>query len=119
MALFDSGATLDIYPSVRTVDADGNEVWLPSETPITVRGRVQPISSVEQLSFSQRAVIGQSVTTLYRVIARNAPGGPWSRVVYGGRDWEVVGEPECRRYSSATSHVTAIIRAKGVPSGAG
>ena len=109
MSLLDDGPDLiTVYPSVWAADDDGNYAWRPGTTGITARARVQPVSSTEL------AVNGQRVATLARVIARGVPAGPWDRVDYAGRTWDVLGEPERRGDSTATVHVTVLIQARGV-----
>lgn len=106
--LDDGNETITVYPQERTTDDRGNEVWRPSATPVYVRCRVQPVSADEL------AVAGQATDTTYRVIARDAPLGPWARVEWVGRTWDVVGEPQRYNGSTATRHVDALIRARSM-----
>lgn len=108
MSLLDHGPeTITIYTAQWGQDADGNVRWLPSAVPVTVSAWVQPVSSTEQV------LNGQLVVTVYRVIARSAPLGVWSQVTWNGRDFDVIGETQTRRYSVPTAHVSALIRARG------
>lgn len=110
MSLLDHGTeTLLVWPETVTTDGDGNPVRVPAEEPVTVTGRVNPVSSDDAI------VAGQQVTTTYRVITRDAPLGPWARVRWRGRDWDVVGEPQWFRGSPRTRHVVAYLRARGLP----
>jgi hypothetical protein len=109
LSLLDDGHDLiTVYPSVWAPDADGNHAWRPGTTGVRVRARVQPISSTELV------VNGQQVATLARLIARHVPAGPWDRVEWAGRTWDILGEPEQRGDSPATVHTTVVIQAQGV-----
>jgi hypothetical protein len=115
MSLLDSGPDqLTVEAEVVRTDARRNRVRVPSGTPVTVQGRLQPFSSDET------AVDGQEVLTLYRFICRSFPGGPWASVAGAGRDWDVVGEPAVRTGSSRVAHTTVTLRARtprAVPNG--
>ncbi|MYT30471.1 hypothetical protein [Streptomyces sp. MspMP-M5] len=102
MSLLDRGPEeVVIYPA-GPVLPDGTRG--PEGAPVTVRCRVQPVTSTDYPES------GYLVTTTYRVIARALPAGPWSRVVWRGQTWTVVGEPARHRGSPRTRHDTAIIR---------
>lgn len=102
VSLLDRGPqTVIIYPA-GPVLPDGTRG--PEGEPVTVRCRVQPVSSTED------AVPGYQDTTRYRVIARTLPAGPWARVAWGGRDWTVEGVPAHRSGSARTRHDSAIMR---------
>nr|WSZ97271.1 hypothetical protein OH820_17845 [Streptomyces sp. NBC_00857] len=102
MSLLDHGTeTVVIYPT-GPVLPDGTRGT--EGEPITVRCRVQPLTSTED------AEPGYLDSTLYRIIARTLPAGPWARVMWRGRAWAVVGEPAHRTGSSRTRHDTATIR---------
>ncbi len=109
MSLLDSGnETILVYPQEQTTDDRGNVIWRPASTPVRVRCRVQPLEAAEP------TVPGQATETTYRVIARDAPLGPWARVEWAGRTWDVVGEPRRYNGSVVTRHVDARIRLRGV-----
>ncbi|MGH3760255.1 hypothetical protein [Actinophytocola sp.] len=108
MSLLDAGPdAIVVYPSVWEADADGNYAWRPGTMPVLVWARVQPVNSTELV------VNGQQVVTLARVIARRAPAGPWDRIDYDRRTWDVLGEPEQRGDSPTTRHVTVLMQARG------
>jgi hypothetical protein len=96
----------DVYPQVRSTDDLGNPVWVPAESPIRIRCAIQPSTSNEV------SVTGQYVVDLYRLIAREAPLGPWAAVwwVDEGSWWDVQGAPRHYRMSGRTRHVDAMIR---------
>lgn len=109
MSLLDNGPdVLTVYPEVETTDAYGNVVRVPSTVPVTVRGRVQPASSDELTA------LGLVTETVVRFISRSFPGGPWARVEFDGREWDVVGEPRVHRGSPRTAHKTVYLKARTV-----
>lgn len=108
MSLLDGGPDeVQVYVEVDSVDDDNNPVKIPSDTPIPVRGQLQPSTAEES------AALGQEFTTLYRFMSRTFPGGTFARVTARGRDWDVVGEPKRRGSSPATRHVTVWLSARG------
>lgn len=107
VSLLDNGPdTLLVYPEVHGDDGYGTPMRVPSNVPVVVIGRFQPVSAEE----SQAA--GQAVGTVYKFIARDFPGGAWARVATQGRDWDVVGEPQRHNGSPATRHSTVMLRAR-------
>lgn len=117
MSLLDGGPDeLLIYPEVVTFDERGNEVRVPSATPVTVRGRVQPVQGSGFGALSPELVVpGQQIHTTYQFITRQAPLGPWALVVWDGREWDVVGEPQKSNGSPRTRHIKALLQARGAP----
>lgn len=110
MSLLDNGPDeILVYPEVESTDAYGNPVRVPAETPVPVRGRLQP-STVDEAS-----ALGQVANTAYRFIARSFPGGPWARVEYAGREMDVVGEPRVYRQPGRTRHMTTYLASRGTP----
>lgn len=108
MSLLDTGnETILVWPEVDATDSDGNPVKVPAPDPIQVQCRVQPVSSTDVVA------AGQQTVARYRVITRDAPLGPWARVRWRGRDWDVEGEPLWSNGSPRTRHVKAILKARG------
>lgn len=107
MSLLDNGPDVVLlYPEVIADDGYGTPVRVPSDTPVQVRGHVQPVEALEL------ELTGQEVRTTYRLIARDIPGGAWARVVWGGRDWDAAGEPKHFRSTPKTSHSTLLLVAR-------
>lgn len=105
MSLLDGGPqTLEVYVEVESEDAYGNTVMVPSDTPIEVSGRLQPSSAEES------AALGQQTTTVYRFLSRTFPGGPFARVEFGGKSWDVLGDPKHHRGSELTEHFTTWLK---------
>lgn len=95
-----------VYVEEAGTDGDGNPVKVPAAYPIKVRGRMQPQYSTET-GFS-----GQEVGTVYRFMCRTFPAGAYAKTEWGGRTWDVHGEPMRRSGSSAVAHVTVLLRAR-------
>lgn len=110
MSLLDHGPhTVTVYLEEEVVDSRGNTIRRPSATAVTVSGCwMQPVSSerVDQLSVTQ----GQRVDASWRLIARDAPVGWWSRVDWAGKRFSVAGGPLVREFSDWTRHVTVTLR---------
>jgi hypothetical protein len=86
VSLLDGGPdTLTVWAEIEILDDRRNPVRVPGDTPVTVNGRLQPVSSDET------AVEGQQVSTLRRFI---------------------VGEPAPHNGSARTRHVTVLLRAR-------
>lgn len=110
MSVVDRGReTVLVYPEVEIIDGRGNVGQRgPSDTPVTLRRCwVRPATAEES------AVLGEQILTVYKVLTRTAPAGAWSRVVWDGRDWDVVGEPLRHLGIPALDHVVVFIRARG------
>lgn len=111
MSLLDGGPDeLLVYPEVEKDDGYGGTIRVPGPTPVTVRGRVQPIGT--QLLGTEDSRDGQELDTRWRFIGRTFPTGPWGKVVFDGREWDLDGEPKRHAGSTRTRHVTVTLRAR-------
>lgn len=107
MSLLDHGPdAVQVYAEVTGVDGDNNPVRVPAGSPVTVYGRMQPVSAGEN------AADGRQVATVYRFVTRSFPPGSGTRVSWDGRDWDVVGEPQRSGGSTATQHVAVTLVAR-------
>lgn len=107
MSLLDGPEAVVLFPEVASTDEDGNPVRVPDMAhPVTVYGSMQPTGSTPD----DRD--GQGVETGYRLLCRQFPGGAWALARWGGRDWDVQGEPRSRWDSSATAHATVLLTAR-------
>lgn len=104
--LYDAPDEVLVYVEEDGADGDGNPIKVPVAYPAKVRGRVQPDYSLES-NFN-----GQEVATVYRLVCRTFPAGAYAKVEWGGRTWDVLGEPMRRNGSSGIAHVTVILRAR-------
>jgi hypothetical protein len=90
-------------------DSYGTPTYVPGGTPVTVSGCwVYPISSAEAQA------LGESINTVYAVLAEDLPGGAFSSIAWDGRFWEPLGEP--LRYRSGftgTQVMTVYMKARG------
>lgn len=93
-----------VYPVILVDDGYGGTQ--PGEgPPVTVRCLVQP-----RVAETTSGGEGYVVDGVYDVFARSLPAGAWSRVVYDGDDYTVVGEPRRYGVSRRTAHRVASIR---------
>jgi hypothetical protein len=114
VSILDRGnAEITVYPEVEVTDEDGNVSRRASEAGVTVEAMVwQYEGEVDTL---QPLVVGQQVTTIYRVRPvryAELPVGPWSRVEWDGREWDVDGEPNRHRRGVGTRRLTFSMRAR-------
>lgn len=79
--------TILVYPEETVVNARGQAVKRPSETPVEVR-----ITSSTQRS-GDAELPGQVSIKLLRCIARDVPAGSWARVVYRGEEYDIAAPP--------------------------
>jgi len=108
VSLLDTGnETVQVWPEVSSTDSDGNPIKGPAADPVEIQARVQPVSSTDVIA------AGQQTVARYRLITRDAPLGPWVRVRWRGRDWDIDGEPLWSNGSPRTRHVQAILQARG------
>lgn len=114
MSILDRGnAEITVYPEVEVIDEDGNVSRQASTVGVTVTAMVwQYEGEVDTL---QPLVAGQQVSTIYRVRpvrTAEVPVGPWSRVEWDGRQWDVDGEPNRHQRGTGTKRLTFTMRAR-------
>lgn len=86
--LLDRGSSvIEIYPEVEVVNARGERVRIPSATPVRVR------VSMSRDRNASAELPGQVDVKIIRCVTRDAPVGSWSRVVYGGEEWDLAAPP--------------------------
>lgn len=116
MSLLDNGPhTVRVYPEIRTQDARGNEIRRPSATPVVITGCImQPMSSTRGAFPAIDVRQGQRVDAAYRLLARRAPLGWWSKVEWdtpnGTVTMTVLGGPLQHVSSNGTTHVSATLQ---------
>jgi hypothetical protein len=106
MSLLDQGRhTVTVYPTVSTVDGDGNPVQKPANG-FQAQATVQPLSSTEA------AELGVQTGEVYRLrFVRPGPElGPGAQVEWNCRRWAVHGFPEIHSGSARTAHLTYHIK---------
>ena len=111
MSLLDWGnETVEVFPERAGTDEYGNTVVVPgdpaTDIPVLVAARVQPSTAEED------AALGLALSTSYRVVSRDFPGGAPAVLRWDGRLWDVIGEPKRRNGSPQTRHVTTFIQAR-------
>lgn len=97
---------VEVYIEIEVTDDYGNKVMRPIDTPIEVRGRVQPST------FEESENLGQVVGTTYRFLSRVFPAGAFGKVSWDGKDWDIIGSPHRHNGSPRTAHYTTYIRAR-------
>jgi hypothetical protein len=116
VSLIDNGPhTVRVYPEEQVEDSRGNAVRRPSAIPVVVSGcLMQPMSSTRGAFPAIDVRLGQRVDAAYRLMARTAPLGWWSRVEWdtpaGTVKLTVLGGPLLHRSSDGTTHVSATLQ---------
>ena len=102
--------TVKIWIEEETTDSRGNVVRRPAPEPVTVTGcLVHPVASTRGAFPAIDVKQGQRVDAAWRLIAREAPLGWWSRVEFEGKVMTVLGGPLVYGASAATRHVSATL----------
>lgn len=115
MSLIDNGPhTVRVYPEVVGEDSRGNIVRRPSATPVVVTGCLMaPVASTRGAFPAIDVKQGQRIDAAYRLMARTAPLGWWSRVEWdtpaGTIRMTVLGGPLLHQASDGTTHVSATL----------
>ena len=106
--LLDRGRqTLLIYPEQEVVNARGERVRIPAETPVAIRVSMSPDRN------TTAELPGQVDVKIIRCVTRDAPVGSWARVVYKGEEWDLASPPHFSAgLSKATRNVTFTIRSR-------
>ena len=106
--LLDQGReTVLVWPEVEVLNARGQRVKVPADTPV----KVYVTTSTQRSGDSE--LPGQVSIKTVRCIARNAPGGSWSRVEYQGEEWDIAAPPRFTPGASrATKHCEFILRSR-------
>lgn len=96
-----------IYPEVLVINARGDQVKVPAETPV----EIWVTSSSQRQGDGEMA--GQVSIKSMRCITRDAPVGSWARIVFRGEEWDLAAPPRFTAgLSRATRHVEFIIRSR-------
>lgn len=87
------GTTVIFYPQKEVVDADG--------VPTLVADMDNPSAPTKAAILPERGqraeVPGQQVVNVVRLLVKRLPGlGPWARVEFRGRSWDIALPPEER-----------------------
>lgn len=114
--LIDSGPhTVLIYLETEGTDHRGNPVRRPADEPVVVTGCVmQPVASARGAFPASQVDQGQTVDATWRIMARNAPVGWWSRLEWVSegvtRRFFVLGGPLRYTLSDGSTHVSATLQ---------
>lgn len=110
--LLDRGPhTIKVWIEEEVVDTRGNAVRRPrADSPVTVTGcLVHPVSSTRGAFPAIDVRQGQRVDAAWRLHARNAPVGWWSKVEFEGKIMTPLGGPLNYTASSATRHISCTL----------
>ena len=118
MSLVSNGPhTVQVYLEEETTDFRGGPIRRPkADNPVTVTGCfMQPVSSARGAFAALKVNEGQDVMVAYKLIARDAPVGWWSRVVWvdddgNTRKFAVLGGPQVRHFSGLTRHISVTLQ---------
>jgi hypothetical protein len=96
-----------IYPEVTVHNSRGDQVKIPSETPV----EVWVTTSYQRQGDGELA--GQVSIKTIRCITRSAPVGSWARILFEGEEWDLAAPPRFSPgVSRSTQHVEFIIRSR-------
>lgn len=118
MSLIANGPhTVTVFLEILGTDHRGTPVRRPDEdNPVTVTGCfMQPVASARGAFAALKVSEGQDVAVAYKLIARDAPVGWWSRVEWTDdmgvtRKFAVLGGPQERHFTSLTRHVSCTLQ---------
>lgn len=110
--LLDHGPhTVQIWMEEEITDSRGNVVRRPVADPVTVTGcLVHPVASTRGAFSAIDVRQGQRVDASWRLMARDAPLGWWSKVEFDGKTMTVLGGPLVYTMSDGTRHVSATLQ---------
>lgn len=118
MSLLENGPhTVTVYPKVKTLSRYNSWDVVDGEPVVMHRVAVQPMgaSPTKPVSEDVETDIADQIRTNLRVIGVGTwPGGPNSRVVVDGRDWDQKGEASVFTMSPRTAHWMVILQSRSV-----
>lgn len=108
MSLLEGRHRLQVQTARRGGTSKYGNAQITYKDPVEVSGNVQAVSSEEIAS------LGMQTKSVYRVLARSWPGGPYSRIFWEGKMFEQRGEARWFTRSAATYHCEVLMVAAGV-----
>jgi len=110
--LLDHGPhTVKIWVEIEATDSRGNAIRMPSpDSPVTVSGcLMHPVSSTRGAFPAIDVRQGQRVDAAWRVHAREAPMGWWSKLEFEGKVMTPLGGPLVYTTSDGTRHISCTL----------
>lgn len=102
--------TVVVYPEITVTDSRGNVVKQPSPNGVTITGCLMtPLASTRGAFAAIDPRLGQRVDAAWRLFARNAPIGWWSKVEWEGKTMTLLGGPLTYTASDGTTHISATL----------
>lgn len=110
--LLDHGPhTVKIWIEEEYTDSRGNVLRRPAANPVTVTGcLVLPVASTRGAFAAVDTRDGQRVDAAWRLMAREAPLGWWSRVEFEGKTMTVLGGPLVYGATPGSRHISATLQ---------
>lgn len=103
--------TVLVFPEIEVTDSRGNVRKKPVDVGIMVRGvTMMPLASTRGAFAALQVTEGQTVDAAWRMFARSAPLGWWSRVEWQGITMSILGGPLMHTMSDGTSHMSATLK---------
>lgn len=109
--LLDGGKeTVVVYPEVVSTDSRGNVIRGPAEVGVTITGcTMEPLASTRGAFAAISVEQGQRVNAAWRLFARDAPLGWWSKVEWNGMTLNMLGGPLVHKVGDGTTHISATL----------
>jgi hypothetical protein len=109
--LLDHGPhTVKVWMEEVVTDSRGTEVRRPAAEPVTITGcLVYPVASTRGAFPAIDVRQGQRVDAAWRLHARDAPIGWWSKVEFEGKTMTVLGGPLNYSASEGTRHISCTL----------
>lgn len=110
--LLDSGPhTVLVFPEIVTTDSRGNIIKKPADVGILVAGCLMlPLASTRGAFAAIDVRQGQRVDAAWRLFARDAPVGWWSRVEWEGKKLTILGGPLVHSVTNGVRHISATLK---------
>lgn len=109
MSLLDTPPHLVVVQNrTASKDSRGQTIYTNVGDPVDVHCSCQPLSA------SESNVDGLQALTKRFIVSRTWPGDILSTVIWGGFDWDVVGDPQHLSMSPATDHWEIVIEKRGI-----
>lgn len=110
--LLDSGPhTILVFPEVTGTDSRGNVIKRPADVGIVVTGCLMlPLASTRGAFAAIDVRQGQRVDAAWRLFARDAPVGWWSRVEWEGKKLTILGGPLVHNVTNGVRHISATLK---------
>lgn len=106
--LLDRGRSIIyVYAEEVVINGRGDPIRVPSGTPVPVR------VSMSRDRNASAELPGQVDVKIYRCVARRAPLGAWSKIIFDGEEWDLAAPPSVSAgVSKNTESISFTIRSR-------